>query len=120
MSFDQTTKLTNPTKCTKPNPMRMCTCAWDRLERSAKMRWLNEIASLYKMLYKMQLASKSHILLARSGVGDLKIPRRKACRFDSGPGHQQNQALICSSQNRLSLHTVSTNGQLTVVSGAYL
>ena len=64
------------------------------MARSAKIQWLNEIASLYKMLYKMQLASKSPILLACSGVGDLKIPRRKACRFDSGPGHQRKSIHI--------------------------
>jgi hypothetical protein len=47
---------------------------------------------LYKMLYKTQVVLRAPFLMARSGAGDLKIPRRKACRFDSGPGHQRKSS----------------------------
>jgi hypothetical protein len=43
---------------------------------------------IYAASIKLQPAWLSHF------AKGLKIPRRKSCRFDSGPGHQPYQPLI--------------------------
>jgi hypothetical protein len=71
-------------------------------------------SSLAKRLLRLarHLFTSRTVRLSKRLFLNSKIPRRKACRFDSGLGQQQNQALTCLIQNNLLLHARCTHPSL--------